>query len=79
VHLLDRNPRGVEHTIYGRALLKRGEVIVDELKQGIRDIEFLANPTTGEVRIGAPESLMSGFVPVIIDRLSRRYPKVLCV
>jgi DNA-binding transcriptional LysR family regulator len=76
VRLLDRTPRGTQPTIYARALLKRGDVIFDELKQGIRDIEFLANPTAGEVRIGAPESLMAGFVPAIIDQLSRRYPKV---
>jgi DNA-binding transcriptional LysR family regulator len=76
VRLLDRSPRGIEPTIYARALLKRGDVIFDELKQGIRDIEFLANPTTGEIRIGAPESLMAGFVPAVLDELSRRYPKV---
>lgn len=76
VRLLDRNPRGIEPTIYARALLKRGDVVFDELKQGIRDIEFLANPTAGEIRIGAPESLMAGLVPAIIDRLSQRYPKV---
>jgi DNA-binding transcriptional LysR family regulator len=76
VRLLDRSPRGIEPTIYARALLKRGEVIFDELKQGMRDIEFLASPTAGEVRIGAPESLMAGFVPAIIEQLLRRYPKV---
>lgn len=76
VRLLDRGPRGVEPTIYARALLKRGDVVFDELKQGVRDIEFLADPTAGEIRIGCPESLAAGFVPAIIDRLSRRYPKV---
>lgn len=76
VRLLDRSPRGIEPTIYARALLKRGEVVFDELRQGIRDIEFLADPTSGEVRIGCPESLMAGFVPAVIDRLTTRYPKV---
>jgi DNA-binding transcriptional LysR family regulator len=76
VRLLDRNSRGIEPTIYARALLKRGDVIFDELKEVIRDIEFLANPTAGQVRIGAPESLMAGFAPAIIDQLCRRYPKV---
>jgi DNA-binding transcriptional LysR family regulator len=76
VRLLDRNARGVEPTIYARALLKRGAVIFDELKQGFRDIEFLTHPTAGEIRIGAPESLMDGFVPAVIDRLSQQYPKV---
>jgi DNA-binding transcriptional LysR family regulator len=76
VRLLDRSPRGIEPTIYARALLKRADVVFDELKQGVRDIEFLANPTAGDIRIGCPESLAAGFVPAVIDRLSRRYPKV---
>ncbi|MEP6998439.1 MAG: LysR family transcriptional regulator [Betaproteobacteria bacterium] len=76
VRLLDRNPRGIEATIYARTLLKRANVVFDELQQGIRDIEFLANPTAGDVRIGCPESLAAGFVPAVVDRLSRRYPKV---
>src|SRR5215468_6372995 len=45
VPLLDRSPRGIEPTDYARALLKRGRVIFDELRQGIRDIEFLTDPT----------------------------------
>ncbi|MGB0083860.1 MAG: LysR family transcriptional regulator [Rhodomicrobiaceae bacterium] len=76
VRLLDRGPRGVEPTIYARALLRRGDVVFDELKQGITDIEFLSDPTAGEVRIGCPESLAAGFVPAVIDKLSRRYPKI---
>lgn len=76
IPLLDRSPRGVEPTIYARAILKRGQVIFDELKQGIRDIEFLADPTQGEIAIGCPESLVAGFVPAIVDRLSRRYPQI---
>jgi len=76
VRLLDRSPRGIEPTIYANALLRRGEVAFDELRQGIRDIEFLANPTAGEVKVGCPESLTAGLLPAIIDRLSRRYPQV---
>jgi DNA-binding transcriptional LysR family regulator len=76
VRLLDRSPRGVEPTIYAEALLKRGHVVFDELRQSIRDIEFLTDPTAGEVRIGCPESLVAGFVPAVIDRLSRWYPQI---
>ena len=76
VRLLDRSPKGVEATIYGHALLERGHVVFDELKQGIRDIEFLADPGVGEVRIGSPESLMAGFVPAIIERMTRQHPRV---
>jgi len=50
VRLLDRSSRGIEPTMYGNALLKRSMTVFDELKQSIRDIEFLADPTTGEVK-----------------------------
>jgi DNA-binding transcriptional LysR family regulator len=76
VRLLDRSPRGIEPTIYATALLKRGLVIFDELRQGMRDIRSLADPTIGEVRIGCPETLTAGFLPAIIDRLSRSHPQI---
>jgi DNA-binding transcriptional LysR family regulator len=75
VRLLDRNSRGIEPTIYAQALLKRGHVVFDELRQGIRDIEFLADPTVGEVRIVSQELFAAGLLPAAIDRLSRRYPR----
>src|SRR5262245_24841796 len=76
VRLLDRTSKGVGPTIYANALLKRGHVIFDELRQGIRDIEFIANPTVGEVHVGCSETLMTGFLPAVIDCLSRRYPQL---
>src|SRR5580765_3973159 len=77
VRLLDRTSRGVEPTLYARALLKRGLVVFDELRQGIKEIEFLADPTAGEVRIGCIESLTAGFLPQVIDQFSRKYPRAL--
>jgi DNA-binding transcriptional LysR family regulator len=56
VRLLDRGARGVEPTMYGRALLTRSNAAFDELRQSVRDIEFLADPTVGEVRIGCQTS-----------------------
>src|ERR1700742_3940820 len=48
VRLLDRGPRGVTSTPFGEALLKRGAEAFDALRQGIREIEFLSEPGTGE-------------------------------
>ena len=76
VRLLDRNPRGVEPTIYARALLDRGVVAFDELKQGVEHVNFLANPTTGELRIGSTIAIATGFIPAVVDRLSRKYPRM---
>jgi DNA-binding transcriptional LysR family regulator len=76
VRLLDRGPRGVEPTIYGRAMLERSVAAFDELKQGIRTIEFLADPEVGEVRVGCAESVAAAILPRIIQRFSQQYPRV---
>src|SRR5215813_13739955 len=57
LRLLDRNSQGVEPTVYGQALLKRAVAAFDELKQGLRDLQYLANPTMGEIRIVCPDSV----------------------
>jgi DNA-binding transcriptional LysR family regulator len=75
VRLLERNSRGVELTPYGRAILSRGKAAFDELRQGVKDIEFLSDAGVGEVRIGSPYPL-AVFVSTIVDRLHRRYPRM---
>ena len=76
VRLLDRSARGIEPTIYANALLKRGHAVFDELKQGIKDIEFLSDPTAGEVRIACPDFLSAWLLPAVIERLSRDHPQI---
>jgi len=76
VRLLDRSQRGAELTVYGRALLDRGLNAFDELKQAVRQIEFLADPTAGEVRVGSSVIIGSSLVAAIVDRLSREYPRI---
>jgi DNA-binding transcriptional LysR family regulator len=76
VRLLERNPRGVELTAYGRAMLNRSHAAFDELRQGVKDIETLADPTAGEVRIGTTPPLAASFVSAVIDRLVKRYPRM---
>jgi DNA-binding transcriptional LysR family regulator len=76
VRLFDRNPRGVEPTIYGRALLKRGRAAFDELRQGIKDIDFLSDPSAGEIKIGCPASVLGGTLSLAVEHFSKRYPRV---
>jgi len=78
VRLLDRDPRGIVPTPYGRALLKRSVVALDELRLGIEDLRSLADPVAGEIRIAGPVALSTGFVPAVIDRFCRRYPRAVC-
>jgi DNA-binding transcriptional LysR family regulator len=76
VRLLERHRRGVEPTAYGRALLDGSTIVFDSLRQAVKKIEFLADPTAGEVRIGSTPLLASSFVSAVVDRLSQRHPAV---
>lgn len=76
VPLFDRGAHGVEPTQYGRALLKHGVAAFGEFDQGVREIEFLADPTAGQLRIGTPAGISEGIVLTAINRLSRQYPRV---
>lgn len=77
VRLLDRGPRGIHPTLYATALIRRGLAVFDELRQGVLEIEFMADATVGEVRIGCIESLMVSLLPAVFGRLSRQYPGVI--
>jgi DNA-binding transcriptional LysR family regulator len=76
VRLFDRQPQGVVPTVYAEALLRRGTAAFDELKQGIRDIEGLADPSAGEVRVGCPESIAASILPAIVERVVERHPRI---
>jgi DNA-binding transcriptional LysR family regulator len=76
VRLLDRHRQGVEPTAYGRALLDCGVAVFDDLRQAVKNIEFLADPAAGEVRIGSIPPLAASFVAAVADRVSRRYPRM---
>jgi DNA-binding transcriptional LysR family regulator len=76
VHLLDRSRRGIEPTMYGRALNQCGLTLFDDLRQGLELIDFLADPTTGALRIGTTPALATYVIPAILEPLSQRYPRV---
>jgi DNA-binding transcriptional LysR family regulator len=56
--------------------MHRSVIAFEELRQGIKDIEYLSDPTAGEVRIGSTDALAASFVSAVIDQLSRRYPGI---
>jgi DNA-binding transcriptional LysR family regulator len=76
VRLLERSPRGVEPTQYGRVLIKHGVAAFDEFRQGVKDIRFLADPSTGELRIACSDAMAAGPVLAIIEQLTRKHPRL---
>jgi DNA-binding transcriptional LysR family regulator len=76
VPLLDRSPHGVEATPFGRLVIDRGITVFDELRQTVRDVEFLADPSAGEVRIATSIAVAISFVSAVIERLSMQYARL---
>jgi DNA-binding transcriptional LysR family regulator len=76
VKLLDRTPQGVVPTPYGDVLMKWSFAVFDDLRQAAREIDVAADPTSGQVRIGSTEPMAAGLVAVVIDRLTRRHPRL---
>lgn len=74
--LLDRTSQGVEPTAYGRAFIDCGIAVFDELRRGVQQIEFLSDPSVGEVRIGGAGPLVDELIPATIARLASRYPQM---
>jgi len=76
VRLLDRSRQGVEPTPFGRALVKRGVAMFDELRQGVQDIASLNDPTVGEIRMGGSEHTIAAIYSPVIHRFSEQYPRM---
>jgi len=76
VRLFDRGPQGVAPTLYGRALLKRSVAVFNDLRASVTELDFLSDPTAGELRIGSSEAIATGMLGAIIDRLSRQHPRL---
>jgi DNA-binding transcriptional LysR family regulator len=76
VQLLDRSRQGVQPTLYGQALIKRGAAMFDELRQGVQDIAFLTDPTVGEIRVGGTDGMISTVFSSVVHELSTQYPRM---
>lgn len=76
VRLFDRSPQGVEPTPYGRAWLKRSVALFDDLRTGVDEIKFMADPAAGELRFGSTEPLLAGLGAAVMERLWQQYPRI---
>jgi DNA-binding transcriptional LysR family regulator len=74
--LFDRTSQGVEPTLFGRTLTDCAIAMFDDLRQGLRQIEFLSDPTAGELRIGAHGPAIDGLVLTAIESMISQYPRI---
>jgi DNA-binding transcriptional LysR family regulator len=57
-------------------LLDGGTAMFDELRLAVKNIEYLTDPAAGEIRIASNPVLATSFLSAVIDRMSRRHPRV---
>lgn len=74
VRLLDRNRQGIHLTAFGKALLDGGATVFDDLRQTVKHIEFLSDPTLGHVSVASNEVTSAGLLPAVFARLHRQHP-----
>jgi DNA-binding transcriptional LysR family regulator len=76
VRLFDRTPAGVVLTRYGEVLLRHSRVLFDEVDQTQQELEFLADPASGRLRIGTTDIALYALVPEVLDHLTMKYPRM---
>jgi DNA-binding transcriptional LysR family regulator len=76
VSLLDRSRNGVEPTLYGRALLSRSVSLLNDLRSSVSELQSLADPRSGELRIGTTQPMMAGLLSAVVDRLTLQFPRL---
>src|SRR5438093_7438780 len=76
VRLFDRGSQGIELTAHGEVLLRCGINVFDEMQQGLRSLQHLSDPNSGEVRLGCTEIILHTLVPTIVRTFSEKYPAV---
>lgn len=74
--LLERGRRGVSPTPFGEALVRRSRALADDLQNALRELEELADPESGEIRLGAMETLQAGVVAATAQIQLARHPRM---
>jgi DNA-binding transcriptional LysR family regulator len=73
VRLFDRGSQGAELTAYGEVLLRCGINVFDEMQQGLRSLQHLSDPNSGEVTVGCTDIILHSLVPAIVREFSKAH------
>lgn len=76
LRLLERGPKGVVPTPFGEALVRRSKAVFDEMHCALRELDDLADPNGGEVRLGSSETLHAGLVSAAMDAVLRKHTRM---
>jgi LysR family transcriptional regulator of gallate degradation len=76
VKLFLRQPRGVELTSYGDALLRHAQTLNVQMRDAIREVRSLQHGMSGAVAIGAGPAWLRRLLPLAVARVVKRNPAI---
>lgn len=74
LQLFERSRRGVEPTVFGKALAQRAKIVLDEMHGALRELDHLADPQRGEVKFGCTETLQAGLAAAATHQVLLQHP-----
>lgn len=74
VPLLIRGPKGVEPTIYGLSVMRRANVILNEVAKSVDEVKAIEQARVGEVKFGITQNYAGYVVPELLAQLRRERP-----
>jgi DNA-binding transcriptional LysR family regulator len=66
VQLLIRGPKGVEPTIYGLSVMRRAQVILNEVSRSVDEVKAIEEARVGEVKFGITQNYAGYIVPDLL-------------
>ncbi len=74
--LLDRTAQGIEPTIFGISVLRRAQVILNEVTRAREELRALESSKVGDLTFGITQNFAHYFIPSILGRLHEMHPMV---
>lgn len=76
VPLLIRGPKGVEPTVYGLSVLRRAQIILNEVDKSVDEVRAIKQARVGEVKLGITQNYAGYLVPELLSTIHRERPGI---
>jgi DNA-binding transcriptional LysR family regulator len=76
VALFERNAKGMRLSAFGEALLPRARLLQQESLRAMEEIQAMRGLSKGIIRVGAIGSIASSILPLAIQQVLARWPKL---
>ena len=76
VKLIERLPKGVEPTEFGKIIEKYSHLVLSDLSKAVKEIKSLKDGTTGDVNVGVAFSPRIHLLPMATINVQNKFPNI---